>query len=188
MGSKGCMIIVSVLKDIIWDIVNAAYPSLFVAVFLAYMTMYFFMFANCTELSGQGCKYTLRIWLRLFVKQVFFRKTFILLCYVYLILCKTIFMRSIFPNPLCGPLGGWWISRFDILRNEIVYNKEAFENILMFIPFSVFYSDWKRPLNIFKYKSTIVYLPTVIISALFSLIIVKGDIGCQARETTMPFS
>ena len=31
MVSKGCMIIVSVLKDIIWDIVNAAYPSLFVA-------------------------------------------------------------------------------------------------------------------------------------------------------------
>ena len=96
--------------------------SLITAIFF----MYFYMCAK-----KHGLKKAILIWLDKFKQDSQFRRIFIFIFYVIMILLKTLLIRQIWMNPLSNVWGGWG------MYNEYgQFTGESVENLLLFVPFT----------------------------------------------------
>lgn len=83
------------------------------------------------QLKDTDIKALSKVWIDSFKKHKFFRHQFLFFLYLYMIISKTIFSRTTQQNPFNRIMEGWLIEKND----KGVYNFEAIENFLFFIPY-----------------------------------------------------
>lgn len=113
---------VKTIKMVLTTIYELAGYSLITAIFF----MYFYMCAK-----KHGWKKAILIWLDKFKKDFQFRRVFIFVFYVIMILLKTLLIRQIWMNPLSNVLGGW-----GMYGSNGEFTGESVENLILFIPFT----------------------------------------------------
>ena len=148
---------VKTIKIVLTTIYELAGFSLIAAIFF----MYFYMSAK-----KNGWKNEIKIWLKKFKIDSQFRRVFILVFYVMMILFRTLLNREVWMNPLSNVLGGW-----GMYDSNGEFTGETFENLILFIPFtflllSCFSKKMSYGVTLF---TTVKY--SVFISFLFSIFI-----------------
>ena len=116
---------ISILQTILTNILKAIYEPFGFAVLLAIFFMFFYLFAKATS-----WKRAVNIWLEMFRKSSEFRKMFLFVFYVALMLFRTLLNRSIWSNPLSNVMGGWGLN-----GDDGKLSTEAVENVFLFIPY-----------------------------------------------------
>lgn len=116
---------ISILQTILTNILKAIYEPFGFAVLLAIFFMFFYLFAKATS-----WKRAVKIWLEMFRKSSEFRKMFLFVFYVALMLFRTLLNRSIWSNPLSNVMGGWGLN-----GDDGKLSTEAVENVFLFIPY-----------------------------------------------------
>lgn len=111
-----------------------AWPQFGAAITLAFLFMFFYQ-----KIKEDGLKKTTYLWFKRLKEDHCFRKVFILAFYVAMILFRTLFCRSIFPNPLQNVLGIWGLYN----TNGTLYT-ENIENFILFLPFTRCFSGQPR--------------------------------------------
>lgn len=112
--------IIDIFEKITKDILAAVYQQFGFSILLAILFMFLYLYAK-----EHGWKSALCKWWDAFKKDAAFRKIFIFVFYVAMILFKTLLNRDMWMNPLSKVMGEWELSA------------ESIENILLFIPFAV---------------------------------------------------
>lgn len=114
-----------VASTILYNIFIAIYESAGFALCLAFLFMFFFMCAK-----KNGWKESLKIWVDNFKTSGEFRKAFVFVFYISMVLFRTLFNRQIWINPLRDIMGGW-----SFYSSEGKLSGENIENIALLIPF-----------------------------------------------------
>lgn len=152
---------IEVLGKIISNILVAFYQPFWFAVTLSVLVMFFYLFAE-----KYGCRPIIKEWLQRLKTDLFFRRIFLLVFYVTMILFRTLLNRNMWANPVSNVIGIWGVH-----NKKGEFTTEVIENILLFIPL-MFLLFWVLKDKILK-KTSILYvaLQSVNISFLFSLTI-----------------
>lgn len=127
--------ILSLFKKIITNILTVLYQPFWVSITLAIFVSFFYLYAYQPTETGRGTKAAFKAWWKLVKESSFFRKFLVLDFCGTLILCKTIYYRSIWVNPLVDVMGGWGIWKVSSSTGEIQLTTECFENVLLILPF-----------------------------------------------------
>lgn len=148
-------------NEIIYFVLTAIYESTGFSLIAAILFMYFYMSAK-----KNGWKNAIRIWCEKFKKDSQFRRVFILIFYVMMILFRTLLNRQIWMNPLSNVLGGW-----GLYDSNGDFTGEGIENLILFIPFTFFLTSCfsKKVSEGVKFFATV--KDSTFISFLFSLAI-----------------
>ena len=122
-----------VIRKIINNVLTALYQPFGVAVLLAFVAMFVFIYAKEHNWQKKNLiKNICLTWFTYFKKNYELRRAFLLLFYSAMILSKTVLYRDIWANPLSDVMGGWGL--YDADGN---LTTEAIENLMLFIPFAV---------------------------------------------------
>lgn len=121
------MVAIKIIETILYNTFVAVYESTGFALCLSFFFMFFFLHAQ-----KHGWKNSIRIWISDFKESTEFRRTFVLIFYVSLVLFRTLFNRMVWINPLRDIMGGW-----GFYSSEGKLSGENIENIILFIPFPV---------------------------------------------------
>lgn len=121
------------LSNIIKNILLALYKPFGAAVLLAFVAMFVFIYVKEHKWQKKDLiKNILSTWFSYFKKSYEFRRVFLLIFYIMMILSRTILYREIWASPLSDVMGGWGL--YDADGN---LTTEAIENLMLFIPFAV---------------------------------------------------
>lgn len=121
------------LSNIIKNILLALYKPFGAAVLLAFVAMFVFIYVKEHKWQKKDLiKNILSTWFSYFKKSYEFRRVFLLIFYIMMILSRTILYREIWASPLSDVMGGWGL--YDADGN---LTTEAIENLILFIPFAV---------------------------------------------------
>ena len=121
------------LSNIIKNILLALYKPFGAAVLLAFVAMFVFIYVKEHKWQKKDLiKNILSTWFSYFKKSYEFRRVFLLIFYIMMILSRTILYREIWASPLSDVMGGWGL--YDADGN---LTTEANENLILFIPFAV---------------------------------------------------
>lgn len=101
----------------------------------AYVFMYLYLFSTNSSDGGNGWLNAVKTWFHSFKKETIFRKIFLFVFCVTIILFKTLLNRQIWLNPLADIIGEWWIVRTDPYTGSFTYNIPVIENTVMLVPF-----------------------------------------------------
>lgn len=123
------------VNKIITNILTVLYQPFWVSITLTIFVSFFYMYAYQPTETGKGTKAAFKAWWKIVKSSAFFRKFLVLDFYGVLILCKTLYYRSIWVNPLVDIMGGWGIWKVSSSTGEIQLTTECFENILLILPF-----------------------------------------------------
>ena len=115
------------ISTIISDILTTVYENFWAGLVFSVLTMTVILYADRI-----GLKTIIAEWIENFKSSRKFKIQFIFYLYIYLMLGRTIIGRSLWSNPLSKVMGNWYI--FDSSGN---INSELFENIILFIPFTL---------------------------------------------------
>ena len=118
---------INLINSITCNVLTAIYESLGFSILLAFFFMFFYMFSK-----KYGWKLTLKKWIQEFRENRLFRYVFFLVLFSFMILFRTLLNRNMWMNPLSDVMGGWWI--YD---KDGKFTTEAFENVLLFVPFTI---------------------------------------------------
>lgn len=113
-------------EKIIYFVLTAIYESTGFSLIAAILFMYFYMNAK-----KNGWKNAIKTWVEKFKIDSQFRRVFILVFYVMMILFRTLLNRQIWINPLSDVLGGW-----GMYGSNGELTGESVENLILFIPFT----------------------------------------------------
>ena len=120
----------SILKSIISNVLVALYQPFWFALLLSIVFMFVWK-------RYSSVKEAMRQWIQWFKKEESFRRMFLLVFYTIMILFRTLINRNMWLNPLSDVMGGWWIWKIDNKTGEQVLTTECFENLALFVPFTV---------------------------------------------------
>lgn len=115
-------------KQILTDISSAIFNQIWSCILLSFLFLY--MYRQNPSLKG-----AFKQWFLWFRTEREFRRMFVLTFYVSLVLCRTLLNRGISENPL-GNVWGYWLVPAILKGNQKEF-REAFENLIMLIPFPV---------------------------------------------------
>ena len=132
------------VSKIITNILIALYQPFWFVCILSFLGMYLYLYAEKIEATGQGYKNAIKIWIKYFKNDKYFRINFFLLFYCSLILFRTLLLRDMWLNPLANVMGGWSIYVEDPNTGKVTFTTEGIENIILFIPFTVLFMLKKR--------------------------------------------
>ena len=149
------------------DIISATTQPLLFAIAFSYMTMYFYLFSFKKCETGNGLRYALSIWLRSFIQDRKFRILFLYIFYITVVIFRTVLNREGWEDPLDSVTAGLWIVMTHPYVEGPIFNIQAIENIIMFVPFSFI----GLLLMQYKRKNSQKVLFTICGSFLFSLLI-----------------
>ena len=116
---------INISKLIITNILTALYQPFWNAVLLAFLVM--FVWKNYTSPIA-----AIKQWIHWFKTDVKFRKMFIMVFYIAMILLRTLLNRNMWNNPVSNVMGNWWI-----YKSDGSLTTECFENLALFIPFTI---------------------------------------------------
>lgn len=117
------------IKTIITDLLKCFYEHLFSAILIAVLIMFVYMYAS----ENGGFKPIANKWLNLFKTDKMFRFYFFMMVYLFILLNRTLLNRAFYGNPLSNVIG-----IFSLVSTKNKINSEPIENIILFIPFSIF--------------------------------------------------
>lgn len=159
------------IKKIITNILTVLYQPFWVSVTLTIFVSFFYLYAYQPIQAGKGVWAAFKAWARLIKESPFFRRFLLLDFYGVLILCKTLYYRSIWVNPLQDVMGGWWIWKVSSSTGEINLTTECFENVLLMLPFTflLLWTFGNRVVKDYRFISTVKI--SVMISSCFSFAI-----------------
>ena len=126
--------IVSLLGNILTNILTALYEPFGFSLLLSFLAMFFYLYAYEPEEAGKGWKSAIVTWYQKFKGSVFFRRLFFLAFVTSLILFRTLLNRQMWMNPLSDVMGGWGI--WETVNGEQKLTTECIENVIMMVPFS----------------------------------------------------
>lgn len=114
---------------------SAFYPPFAISLLIAAMAMYFYLFSTMNSESGKGWRNSIKIWIKLFISDVKFRRLYIMTVYGAMILNRTLVNRSLMSDPLAEVWGSWGIYRANPVTGELMLTTESIENLMLFAPF-----------------------------------------------------
>ena len=132
-----------IADQLVTDVLFAFYQPLGYSLLTAFFFMFFYMFAYGKYETGKGYKTAISEWKECFVKEVSFRRLFLLVFYVMLVLFRTLMNRDQWVNPLYEVLDGWWIYDTNTITGKTVVSIDCIENLLLFIPFTFLFFRWQ---------------------------------------------
>lgn len=115
------------MTKIISDVLTALYQPFNFALILAVLFMFLYLFAR-----EKGWKCVFQQWWNAFRNESMFRRVFLFVFYTVMILFRTLLNRNMWANPLSNVIGIW-----GIYNEKGELTAEAFENLILFIPFIV---------------------------------------------------
>lgn len=118
---------IDIIKRIIENVLTALYQPFGFSVIMAVLAMFFYMFVK-----ERGLKVVMQRWVHEFKTDSRFRKVFILVFYIAMILFRTLLNRDMWRNPVSNVIGIW-----GLYNENGELTTEAIENLALFIPFTV---------------------------------------------------
>ncbi len=112
---------------IITDVLTALYQPFGFSVILSVLVMFFLMYAQ-----ERGWREICKKWWKQFKTSSLFRREFLLIFYITMILFRTLLNRNMWANPLSNVLGAW-----GLYNEQGEFTTEAIENLFLFIPFVI---------------------------------------------------
>ena len=119
-----------IFKSVITNILIALYQPFWFAVILS--ALYMFVWKNY-----KSVKSALKQWIHWFKTESSFRRMFLFVFYIVMILFRTLINRNMWQNPLQDIMGTWWLYKYDSTKNQMILTTEVLENLALFIPFAV---------------------------------------------------
>ena len=118
---------IEVMKKIIENVLTALYQPFGFSVVMTILVMFFYMFVK-----EHGIKMVVQRWVNEFKTSSRFRRVFLLVFYIAMILFRTLLNRDMWRNPISNVIGVWGLyNENGELTTEII------ENLVLFIPFTV---------------------------------------------------
>lgn len=150
--------VVSVLSNVLGVLYQSCGASLVIAVL--FMSVYM-------QVKRRNAGAVIQSWIREFRRSTQFRREFLLVFYVCMMLFRTLFCRTIWGNPLDNVLGIWGLHKAD----GSIYT-ENIENLILFLPFVLLlYRVWELQEDYRKKSPQEVLLRSLWISFFCSLFI-----------------
>lgn len=118
---------IEIMKKIIENVLTALYQPFGFSVIMAVLAMFFYM-----VVKEHGLKVVVQRWINEFKTSSRFRKVFILVFYIAMILFRTLLNRDMWKNPVSNVIGVW-----GLYNENGELTTEAIENLALFIPFTV---------------------------------------------------
>ena len=125
----------SAVESIIRNVLVALYQPFWAAFVFSIFVMFFFLYAYGEPNNEKGWKCAVKLWLKEFKYSIKFRKRFVLVFYVMLMLFRTLLVRNIWVNPVSDIMGDWYIY-LNTNNGQQSLNTTCVENLVLFIPFS----------------------------------------------------
>ena len=116
----------NIVTQVITNIIVALYQYLGISIVIAFLYMFFHH-----SIKTYGLINSVKKWIAEFRESWEFRSYFTLVIYVSLILCRTVFCREIWWNPVSNVLGS-----LNLYYSDGSLNTETIENVILFIPFT----------------------------------------------------
>lgn len=118
---------IEVMKKIIENVLTALYQPFGFSVIMTILVMFFYMFVK-----EYGTKVIIQRCVNEFKTSSRFRRVFLLVFYIAMILFRTLLNRDMWRNPISNVIGVWGLyNENGELTTEII------ENLVLFIPFTV---------------------------------------------------
>lgn len=118
---------IGIMRRIISNVLTALYQPFGFSAIMAVLIMFFYIFVK-----EQGLKIIVQRWMNEFKTSSRFRRVFMLVFYVAMILFKTLLNRDMWKNPVSNVIGIWGLKD---ANGELT--TEVIENLALFIPFTV---------------------------------------------------
>ncbi len=115
----------AIIRNIITDIYKSIYQIAGISLLVAILFMFAYLYSR-----EHGIKKSIQKWWNEFKMQAGFRRVFLFGLVTALILCKTLFCRTIWGNPLKDVIGPWGI----VAADGSLY-VENIENVMLMAPF-----------------------------------------------------
>ncbi len=125
---------IGLLGKIFTNILTAIYEPFGFSLLLSFLAMFFYLYAYEPIHDGEGWKSAIVTWYQKFKGSVSFRKLFLLVFVISMILFRTLLNRNLWMNPLSNVMGGWGI--WETVNGEQKLTTECIENVIMMVPFS----------------------------------------------------
>ena len=120
------MLMIEITKKIIANVLTALYHPFGFSVILAVLVMFLYLFVR-----EHGLRVVLQRWITEFKTSGRFRRIFLLVFYIAMILFRTLLNRDMWRNPISNVIGVWGLyNETGELTTEII------ENLVLFIPFT----------------------------------------------------
>lgn len=116
---------IQLVRSIIMNILTALYQPFWFSLLLTILFMFVWK-------EYSGIKEAAKQWVKWFKEENTFRRMFLLVFYTVMILFRTLLNRNIWQHTLQNVLGYWWI--YD---KDGKLTTECFENLALFIPFTI---------------------------------------------------
>lgn len=118
---------IEVMKKIIENVLTALYQPFGFSVVMTILVMFFYMFVK-----EHGIKVVVQRWVNEFKTSGRFRRIFLLVFYIAMILFRTLLNRDMWRNPISNVIGVW-----GLYNENGELTTETIENLVLFIPFTV---------------------------------------------------
>lgn len=118
---------IEIAKKIIQNVLTALYQPFGFSVILAVLFMFLYLFAR-----EYGLRTVIQRWITEFKTSSGFRRIFVLVFYVAMILFRTLLNRNMWGNPVENVIGIWGLHN---QNGELT--TEVLENLALFIPFTI---------------------------------------------------
>ena len=118
---------IEIMKKIIENVLIALYQPFGFSVIMSVLAMFFYM-----SVRECGWKAIVLRWLNDFKTSSRFRKMFVLVFYIAMILFRTLLNREMWRNPVSNVIGVW-----GLYNEKGELTTEAIENLALFIPFTI---------------------------------------------------
>lgn len=118
---------IEIMKRIIENVLIALYQPFGFSIIMTILVMFF-----CIFVKEHGFKTVVRRWMNAFKTSSRFRRVFILVFYIAIILFRTLLNRDMWRNPVLNVIGVW-----GLYNENGELTTEVIENLVLFIPFTV---------------------------------------------------
>lgn len=118
---------IEIAKKIIQNVLTALYQPFGFSVILAVLVMFLYLFVR-----EHGLRTVIQRWITEFKTSSGFRRIFVLVFYVAMILFRTLLNRNMWGNPVENVIGIWGLHN---QNGELT--TEVLENLALFIPFTI---------------------------------------------------
>ena len=146
---------VKMLERLCTDVVCAFVQPFLFSILVAFLALFFYMYAVDADGSGQGYKKSMFIVLKRLQNNKNYRKLFILVFVIMQIAFITLLNRDVWKNPFSHIFGEIIPFEKDATTGEWVIVFECIENIIMMIPFAaaiLWYLEEKETNNKISFK------------------------------------
>ena len=156
------------IERVITNILKSIYQPFLFAIVISFLIVFLTMYLE----KYQGMKWkeqfkqALLAWKTKFVRSKKTRRIFYFSFITTLILFKTLFSREMWLNPLTDVLGVW-----GLYKKNGQFTTEIFENILLFIPFVLFFFLFLETTTKRTFRFLKIIGESIVVSFVFSLAI-----------------